>query len=119
MLSTDAAVLRVEVERRPVLRGVLHRFIQAVFVQTAKTAFVNVRGNTAVRLSRWLPMCHDRIDSDQITVTQEFMSFMLGFERPGVTGALRVLAESSFVRKHRGSVAIISRDGQLDLAGDG
>jgi CRP-like cAMP-binding protein len=118
MLSIDVAVLRAEVERRPALRGVLHRFIQAQFVQTAQTAFVNVRGNTAIRLARWLLMCHDRIDGDHVTVTQDFMSFMLGVERPGVTAALRVLAEGGFIRKHRGSVEIISRDGLLDLAGD-
>lgn len=118
MLSIDAAMLRAEVERSPVLRGVLHRFIQAQFVQTAQTAFVNVRGNTAVRLARWLLMCHDRIDGDQVTVTQDFMSFMLGVERPGVTAALGTLEKDGFVRKRRGKIEIIDRNGLLDTAGD-
>ncbi|SFN03045.1 cAMP-binding domain of CRP or a regulatory subunit of cAMP-dependent protein kinases [Methylobacterium pseudosasicola] len=118
MLSIDVAVLRAEVERRPALRRVLHRFIQVQFVQTAQTAFANARGNTATRLARWLLMCHDRADGDQITVTQDFMSFMLGVERPGVTAALRVLADGGFIRKYRGIVEIINRDGLLDLAGD-
>ncbi|MCJ2122981.1 Crp/Fnr family transcriptional regulator [Methylobacterium sp. J-077] len=119
MLSIDVAVLRAEVEQRPALRRLLHRFIQAQFVQTAQTAFANARGNTATRLARWLMMCHDRIDGDQITVTQDFMSFMLGVERPGVTAALRTLEKAGFVQKRRGSVEITDREGLLDYAGDG
>jgi CRP-like cAMP-binding protein len=119
MLSIDVPRLRAEVERRPALRRLLQRFIQAQFVQTAQTAFVNARGNTATRLARWLLMCHDRVDGDQITVTQDFMSFMLGVERPGVTAALRSLEMAGSVRKRRGSVEIIDRDGLLDYAGDG
>ena len=118
MLSLDITVLRTEVARRPALRRVLHRFIQAQFVQTAQTAFANARGNTATRLARWLLMCHDRIDGDMVTVTHEFMSFMLGVERPGVTAALRLLEAGDLVRKHRGRVEILDRDGLLDLAGD-
>ncbi|MCJ2092633.1 Crp/Fnr family transcriptional regulator [Methylobacterium sp. J-072] len=119
MLSLDVAVLRTEVALRPALRRLLHRFIQAQFVQTAQTAFANARGNTATRLARWLLMCHDRVDGDQITVTQDFMSFMLGVERPGVTAALRTLEKDGFVRKRRGSVEVTDRDGLLDCAGDG
>ncbi|MCB4805386.1 CRP-like cAMP-binding protein [Methylobacterium brachiatum] len=118
MLSIDVPRLRAEVERRPALRRLLQRFIQAQFVQTAQTAFVNARGNTATRLARWLLMCHDRVDGDQITVTQDFMSFMLGVERPGVTAALRSLEMAGSVRKRRGSVEITDRDGLLDYAGD-
>lgn len=119
MLSIEVAALRIEVERRPALRRLLHRFIQAQFVQTAQTAFANARGTTATRLARWLLMCHDRVDGDQITVTQDFMSFMLGVERPGVTAALRILERAGAVRKRRGSVEITDREGLLDCAGDG
>jgi CRP-like cAMP-binding protein len=118
MVSIDADALRTAVEGRPALRLLLLRYIQIQFVQTAQTAFTNARGNTATRLARWLLMCHDRVEGDEITVTQDFMSFMLGVERPGVTAALRALQKDSFVRKHRGKVEILDRDGLLDLAGD-
>lgn len=118
MLSIDAKVLRAAVERLPSLRRLLHRYIQVQHVQTAQTAFANARGTTAIRLARWLLMCHDRSDGDMVTVTQDFMSFMLGVERPGVTAALRSLEADGFVRKHRGRVEIIDRDGLLDSAGD-
>jgi len=118
MLSIDAEALRTAVEGHPDLRRLLHRFIQVQYAQTAQTAFANARGNTVTRLARWLLMCHDRVEGDQITVTQEFMSFMLGVERPGVTAALKSLQQDDFVRKYRGSVEILDRDGLLDLAGD-
>ena len=117
MLVIDADALRTAVERQPVLRRLLHRYIQIQYVQTAQTAFANARGNTATRLARWLLMCHDRSNDDTVTVTQDFMSFMLGVERPGVTAALQSLQRDGFVRKRRGQVEILDRDGLLDLAG--
>ncbi|WP_279598823.1 Crp/Fnr family transcriptional regulator [Methylobacterium sp. J-076] len=119
MLSVEADALRIEVARRPALRRLLHRYIQTQLVQTAQTAFANARGSTPNRLARWLLMCHDRSESEEIMVTQEFMSLMLGVERPSVTMALRTLEKDGLVAKRRGRVAIIDRDRLLDLAGDG
>jgi len=118
MLIIDADVLRAAVERLPALRRLLHRYIQAQHTQTAQTAFANARGNTVTRLARWLLMCHDRVDGDQIIVTHDFLSYMLGVERPGVTAALRTLEKDGLVRKRRGNVEILDRHGMLDCAGD-
>ncbi|MFK5595652.1 Crp/Fnr family transcriptional regulator [Methylobacterium sp. HMF5984] len=119
VLTVDVPDLRAEVERRPALRSLLHRYIQAQIVQTAQTAFANARCGTPTRLARWLLMCHDRGEGDDITVTQEFMSLMLGVERPGVTMAMRTLVKDGLVAKGRGRVQIIDRERLLDLAGDG
>ena len=116
-LSLDAKVLRTASERSAAVRRLLYRYLQTQFVQTAQTAFANACGNTSTRLARWLLMCHDRIDGDMVTVTQEFMSFMLSVERPGITAALRSLETDGLVRTHRGRVEILDRDGLLDLAG--
>ncbi|MCJ2143274.1 Crp/Fnr family transcriptional regulator [Methylobacterium sp. E-066] len=118
MLSIDARVLLGVVEARPAMRLVLLRYIHTHFAQTAQTAFANARGNTPMRLARWLLMYQDRSDGDAVMVTHEFMSLMLGVERPGVTAALRRLERDGFVRTHRGLVEIIDREGLLDLAGD-
>ncbi|MCJ2083772.1 Crp/Fnr family transcriptional regulator [Methylobacterium sp. J-090] len=118
-LAIDVPDLRAETERRPALRRLLHRYVQTQLVQAAQTAFANARGGTPTRLARWLLMCHDRSESDEITVTQEFMSLMLGVERLGVTMALRALVKDGLVAKRRGSVQIIDRERLLDLAGDG
>ncbi|TXN71168.1 Crp/Fnr family transcriptional regulator [Methylobacterium sp. WL6] len=119
VLAIDVSDLRAEVALRPTLRGLLHRYIQAQIIQTAQTAFANARGGTPTRLARWLLMCHDRGEGDEITVTQEFMSLMLGVERPGVTMAMRTLEKDGLVAKRRGRVQIIDRERLLDLAGDG
>lgn len=119
ILSVDVSDLRAEVERRPALRGLLHRYIQAQTIQTAQTAFANARGGTPTRLARWLLMCDDRVEGDEITVTQEFMSLMLGVERPGVTIAMQSLVKDGLVATRRGCVQIIDRERLLDLAGDG
>ena len=119
ILTVDVSDLRAEVEQRPALRSVLHRYIQAQIIQTAQTAFANARGGTPTRLARWLLMCHDRSEGDEITVTQEFMSLMLGVERPGVTMAMKALEKDGLVAKRRGRVQIIDRERLLDLAGDG
>ena len=119
MLTIDVSDLRAEVEQRAALRSVLHRYIQAQIIQTAQTAFANARGGTPTRLARWLLMCHDRSEGDEITVTQEFMSLMLGVERPGVTMAMKVLEKDGLVAKRRGHIQIIDRERLLDLAGDG
>ncbi|MCJ2106029.1 Crp/Fnr family transcriptional regulator [Methylobacterium sp. E-041] len=119
VLTVDVPDLRAEVERRPALRSLLHRYIQTQTIQTAQTAFANARGGTPTRLARWLLMCHDRGEGDDITVTQEFMSLMLGVERPGVTMAMKVLEKDGLVGKRRGHVQIIDRERLLDVAGDG
>ncbi|MCJ2127105.1 Crp/Fnr family transcriptional regulator [Methylobacterium sp. J-077] len=118
MLSIDARELLRVAEERPALRLLLLRYIHTYFAQTAQTAFANARGNTSMRLARWLLMYQDRSDGDTVKVTHEFMSLMLGVERAGVTTALRRLEQDAFVRKHRGLVEIIDREGLLGLAGD-
>ncbi|MCJ2058241.1 Crp/Fnr family transcriptional regulator [Methylobacterium sp. J-048] len=118
MLAIDAQVLLAVAEARSTIRFLLLRYIHTHFAQTAQTAFANARGNTAMRLARWLLMYHDRSDGDAVTVTHEFMSLMLGVERPGVTRALRVLERDGLVRTYRGLVEIIDRNGLLSLVGD-
>ncbi|MCJ2137367.1 Crp/Fnr family transcriptional regulator [Methylobacterium sp. J-026] len=118
VLSISARTLREMTEVRPALRRILCRYVQAQHIQTAQTAYANAKGSTTVRLARWLLMCQDRSDDDEITVTQEFMALMLGIERPGVTIAMQVLQKAGLVVGRRGRVQIIDRDGLLDLAGD-
>jgi CRP-like cAMP-binding protein len=118
MLSVDAHMMLAIAETRPAMRVLLLRYIHTHFAQTAQTASANARGNTAMRLARWLLMYQDRSEGDTVMVTHEFMSLMLGVERPGVTRALRALEDDGLVRTHRGLVVIIDRDGLLGLVGD-
>ena len=64
------------------------KFAHSFMNQTANTAFSNGTATLEERLARWLLMAHDRLDGDEIPLTHEFLSLMLGVRRAGVTVAL-------------------------------
>jgi CRP-like cAMP-binding protein len=80
-----------------------------VISQTASTAVANGRATVTERLARWLLMVQDRVDSDMVVLTHEFLSIMLGVRRAGVTVALSDLRRSGLVSGKRGVVEIIDR----------
>ena len=100
------------------LRNTLLLFVQAMIVQTTYTALANAVHQVDERLTRWLLMCHDRSESDDIALTHEFMSIMLSVRRPSVTNALHVLEGNGFITNDRGSITIRNRGAMEDFAGD-
>jgi DNA-binding transcriptional regulator YhcF (GntR family) len=63
------------------------------------------------RMSRWLLMTHDRVDSDDFPLTQEFLAAMLGVARPTVNIAGATLQRAGFIKYSRGRIAVIDRQG--------
>ncbi len=118
MIAIRAADLVAATEASPSLRRLLLCFVQTLLVQTAQTAFVNASYNIEVRLGRWLLMCHDRVDGDEITVTHDFLSFMLGVQRTTVTLALQLLEGNRLIKARRGRIAILDRAGLRAIAGE-
>jgi CRP-like cAMP-binding protein len=106
-----ASALEEVIDERPSIHRALLRYAHALNVQTSSTAFANANHTLEMRLARWLLMCHDRIDGDDIEITHEFMSMMLGVRRAGVTTALHVLEGSRLIRSTRGLVTVRDRDG--------
>jgi CRP-like cAMP-binding protein len=106
------------IDERPSLHRVLLRYAQALSIQTSSTAFANANHTLEMRLARWLLMCHDRTEGDDIAITHEFMSMMLGVRRAGVTTALHVLEGSHLIRSTRGLVTVRDRDGLERFADD-
>lgn len=106
-----SAKLRSAMEQSPALHRSFLRYGHAFVVQTAQTALANGRNKLEERLARWLLMAHDRLDSDAVPLTHEFLSVMLGVRRPGVTVALDLLEKQGLIRVKRGAVAILSRTG--------
>jgi CRP-like cAMP-binding protein len=100
--------------------GRLHRtmlaVVQAFYVQTSRTALANGCATIEQRLARWLLMAHDRLDGDNLNLTHEFLSVMLGVQRPGVTVALNALAAQKFISVERRLIKIQNRFGLLKLA---
>ncbi|MGU3362152.1 Crp/Fnr family transcriptional regulator [Methylobacterium sp. M6A4_1b] len=118
MLAIEAAALLAATERSPTLRNLLLRFVQTLLIQTAQTAFANASYNIEVRLARWLLMCHDRVIGDELTVTHDFLSYMLGVQRTTVTLALQMLEGNRLIKARRGRIELLDRAGLLSVAGD-
>lgn len=109
--------LRAAIAQSPTLRHLLLRFAQTFMVLVAQTALANGRAHIEERLARWLLMARDRGDSDELTLTHEFMALMLGVRRSGVTNALHALEGKGLLRAERGSVCIVDRAGLVTVAG--
>lgn len=107
----SSAKVRSAMEQSPALHRSFLRYGHAFVVQTAQTALANGRSKIEERLARWLLMAHDRLDSDELPLTHEFLSIMLGVRRPGVTVALHLLEKQGLIRAKRGAVAILNRTG--------
>ncbi|MDM9627892.1 Crp/Fnr family transcriptional regulator [Rhizobium sp. S152] len=106
------------IARHPHFANLLARFIQTFASQISYTALSNVNYQIDVRLARWLLMSHDRVDGDEIALTHDFISLMLGVRRPSVTTALHVLEGERFIRSERGLITIRDRRGMEEFAGD-
>jgi CRP-like cAMP-binding protein len=105
----SSAKLRGAMEQSPALHRSFLRYGHAFVVQTAQTALANGRSKIEERLARWLLMAQDRLGGDEVPLTHEFLSVMLGVRRPGVTVALDMLEKEGLIRAKRGVVAILSR----------
>jgi CRP-like cAMP-binding protein len=112
------ADLRRAMERSTTLHRAFLLFGNSFAIQTARTALANGRSRIEERLARWLLMAHDRVVGDEIVLTHEFLSVMLGVRRPGVTEAINRLEEAGLVRSWRGTISILDRPG-LEKSSDG
>jgi CRP-like cAMP-binding protein len=118
-LRIEAAPFLAAVDASLTLRTTLLRFVQTFIIQTAHSAVSNAHQRIEARLARWLLMCHDRSDGDEIPLTHEFMGMMIAAERSGVTISLHVLEGAGMIRSKRGRVLILDRSKLEELAGDG
>lgn len=93
-------------------------YIQSLSTQIAYTALSNAVHSVEERLARWLLMCNDRIDAQDMPLTHEFLSVMLAVRRPSVTTSLHVLESNGFIRSERGCITIRNRAAMEEFAGD-
>jgi len=106
-----SAALVANLENAPTLRRLTLQAFEASLAQLTQTAACNSRHTVPERLSRWLLMAHDRVDGDDLPLTQEFLAIMLAVRRPGVTIAVGALEASGLVRHSRGRIMICDRPG--------
>ena len=89
----------------------LLRYTQALITQISQTAVCNRLHAIEQRLCRWLLLTRDRVPTDQVQMTQEFLAHMLGVRREGVTVAAQHLQEAGLIRYSRGHITILDRPG--------
>ena len=93
------------------MQRLFSRYLLAFLNQVAQSAACNRLHSLESRCARWLLMTHDRIEGDQIRLTQESLSYMLGVHRPAITLAAGVLQKAGFIDYARGRINIIDRQG--------
>ena len=98
------------------LHGTLLRYAYVCSVSLAHTALANAQASVEERLARWLLMAHDRSHNDQMHLTHEFLSLMLGIRRASVTTALNAFDARGWINHSRGCVAIIDREALQEFA---
>ena len=114
-LRIKSELLEENMREAPALRLVLGRYVLIQGLQIAQIAACNRLHEIEQRLARWLLMCQDRVDSDLLPVTHEFLAQMLGTGRPSVSLAAGVLQKSGLIENQRGTVKILNRT-QLEAA---
>jgi len=87
------------------------RYTQALITQMAKTAVCNRHHTLDKQLCRWLLLSMDRLQGNELVMTQELIANMLGVRREGVTEAALKLQAAGLIRYARGHITVIDRPG--------
>jgi CRP-like cAMP-binding protein len=101
--------LKEEFLRAGPLQRLLLRYTQALITQMSQTAVCNRHHSVEQQLCRWLLLSLDRLDSNQLTMTQELIANMLGVRREGVTESAGKLQRLGLISYNRGHISVLNR----------
>lgn len=105
-----AQAIKEEFKRAPVLHLLL-RYTQALITQMAQTAVCNRHHSLDQQLCRWLLLSLDRLQGNELVMTQELIANMLGVRREGVTEGATKLQNLGLIRYSRGRITVLDRPG--------
>ncbi len=109
-MRLSANALEKELSQGGQLQPLLLRYIQTLLMQVSQTAACNRTHHVGERLARWLLTCQDRVESNELRLTQEFIAEMLGTRRSGVSEAAMLLQAAGLIRYARGHITILDRE---------
>lgn len=115
-LEMDAEVLKREASQDGPLRQLLLRYHSAFLTQVSYSVACNGLHPIQKRCCRWLLMTHDRMESNVVPLTHEYLGIMLGVRRASVTEVLGTLQDLGLIAIQRGAITILDRAGMENLA---
>jgi CRP-like cAMP-binding protein len=115
-LIMDTESFRAAARQSEPLRSVMDRYVLALLTQVGQAVACNALHTTIERAARWLLTSHDRVRADEFSLTQEFLSYMLGVRRASVTVAARTLQAAGLIRYQHGKITIVDRAGLEEAA---
>ena len=107
----SATAFREAMTEHPGMMIVLLRYVDAFLFQVSQTAVCNGHHQIEQRLARWILMTQDRVNTSRFVMTQQFLSYMLGVQRPSVTLAVGTLQKAGLIRHHKGEMEVLDRPG--------
>lgn len=91
--------------------GVLNRFLQAYVNMLGQLAACNGMHSILERCARWMLLTHDRVNSDTIALTHEYLAMMLGSRRSSVSTAAATLQSAGLIQYAHGEIHVVNRTG--------
>jgi CRP-like cAMP-binding protein len=110
-LRLEAQLMKDEFNRAGPVLHLLLRYTQALITQMSQTAVCNRHHTLDQQLCRWLLLSLDRLQANELTMTQELIANMLGVRREGVTEAAGKLQHAGLISYARGHIRVLDRPG--------
>ena len=111
-----AALFRAEFQKSATLQRLVHTFLYLQIAQVTQSVLCNRLHEVEARLARWLLLSADRMETESLHLTQEFLSQMLGVQRSTVTVAAGELQRDGLIGYSRGRIQILDRPGLAERA---